>query len=86
MYNNIQTEADQLGFFGEYGGQFVPETLMPAVLELKQAYNKAKKDPQFQQELNDYLTEYVGRATPLTFAQSYTQRLGGAKIYLKEKT
>lgn len=43
MYNNIQTEADQLGFFGEYGGQFVPETLMPAVLELKQAYNKAKK-------------------------------------------
>ncbi|MDU4449774.1 MAG: tryptophan synthase subunit beta, partial [Staphylococcus lugdunensis] len=59
MYNNIQTEADQLGFFGEYGGQFVPETLMPAVLELKQAYNKAKKDPQFQQELNDYLTEYV---------------------------
>ncbi|AMG63117.1 tryptophan synthase subunit beta [Staphylococcus lugdunensis] len=85
MYNNIQTEADQLGFFGEYGGQFVPETLMPAVLELKQAYNKAKKDPQFQQELNDYLTEYVGRATPLTFAQSYTQRLGGAKIYLKRE-
>lgn len=85
MYNNIQTEADQLGFFGEYGGQFVPETLMPAVLELKQAYNKAKKDPQFQQELNDYLTEYVGRATPLIFAQSYTQRLGGAKIYLKRE-
>lgn len=85
MYNNIQTEADQLGFFGEYGGQFVPETLMPAVLELKQAYNKAKKDPQFQQELNDYLTEYVGRATPLTFAQSYTQHLGGAKIYLKRE-
>nr|MDK7246284.1 tryptophan synthase subunit beta [Staphylococcus lugdunensis] len=75
MYNNIQTEADQLGFFGEYGGQFVPETLMPAVLELKQAYNKAKKDPQFQQELNDYLTEYVCRSKPLTFAQSYTQRL-----------
>lgn len=58
---------------------------MPAVLELKQAYNKAKKDPQFQQELNDYLTEYVGRATPLTFAQSYTQHLGGAKIYLKRE-
>lgn len=60
MYN-IQTEADELGFFGEYGGQYVPETLMPAIIELKQAYNKAKQDQSFQDELTYYLKEYVGR-------------------------
>ncbi|MDM7864060.1 tryptophan synthase subunit beta [Staphylococcus borealis] len=82
---NIQTEVDELGFFGEYGGQYVPETLMPAIIELKQAYEKAKNDRSFQDELSYYLKEYVGRETPLTYAKSYTQALGGAQIYLKRE-
>lgn len=84
MYN-IQTEADELGFFGEYGGQYVPETLMPAIIELKQAYNMAKQDQSFQDELTYYLKEYVGRETPLTYAKSYSEALGGAQIYLKRE-
>ena len=84
MYN-IQTEADELGFFGEYGGQYVPETLMPAIIELKQAYNKAKQDQSFQDELTYYLKEYVGRETSLTYAKSYSEALGGAQIYLKRE-
>lgn len=82
---NIQTEADELGFFGEYGGQYVPETLMPAIIELKQAYNHAKNDKSFQEELAYYLKDYVGRETPLTYAKSFTEQLGGAKIYLKRE-
>ena len=81
----IQTEANELGFFGEYGGQYVPETLMPAIIELKRAYKKAKNDPKFQQEIAYYLKDYVGRETPLTYAKSYTETLGGAKIYLKRE-
>ncbi|MCH4389656.1 MULTISPECIES: tryptophan synthase subunit beta [Staphylococcus] len=84
MYN-IQTEADELGFFGEYGGKYVPETLMPAIIELKQAYNKAKQDQSFQDELTYYLKEYVGRETPLTYAKSFSEALGGAQIYLKRE-
>ena len=80
MIENIQTEADAFGFFGNYGGQYVPETLMPAIQELKQAYQDAKNDPQFQIELDDYLKDYVGRETPLTYAKSYSELLGGAKI------
>lgn len=64
----IQTEVDELGFFGEYGGQYVPETLMPAIIELKKAYEDAKLDTHFKEEFNYYLSEYVGRETPLTFA------------------
>ncbi|SCT50446.1 Tryptophan synthase beta chain [Staphylococcus aureus] len=85
MNKQIQTEADELGFFGEYGGQYVPETLMPAIIELKKAYKEAKADPEFQRELEYYLSEYVGRTTPLTYAASYTESLGGAKIYLKRE-
>ena len=81
----IQTEANELGFFGEYGGQYVPETLMPAIIELKRAYKKAKNDPKFQQKIAYYLKDYVGRETPLTYAKSYTETLGGAKIYLKRE-
>ena len=81
----IQTEVDELGFFGEYGGQYVPETLMPAIIELKKAYEDAKSDTHFKEEFNYYLSEYVGRETPLTFAESYTKLLGGAKIYLKRE-
>lgn len=67
------------------GGQYVPETLMPAIIELKKAYHVAKKDQSFQEELDYYLREYVGRETPLTYAKSYSEQLGGAKIYLKRE-
>ena len=73
------------GRFGEFGGRFVPETVMPALLELEKAYLSAKKDKNFQKELNYYLCEYAGRPSPLYFAQRLTKRLGGAKIYLKRE-
>ncbi|MCB9076324.1 MAG: tryptophan synthase subunit beta [Anaerolineaceae bacterium] len=73
------------GKFGPYGGQFVPETLMPALAELEQAYEAAKADPQFQMGLDHLLKTYVGRPSPLTFAGRLTEKLGGAKIYLKRE-
>jgi len=76
---------DKHGRFGEFGGMFVPETVMPAILELEKAYLSAKKDKKFQEELNYYLREYAGRPSPLYFAQRLTKRLGGAKIYLKRE-
>lgn len=76
---------DERGHFGPYGGRFVPETLMPALFELEAAYHKIKNDPEFQKELEYYLKEYVGRATPLYFAEKLTQRIDGAKIYLKRE-
>ena len=76
-------QPDSKGFYGRFGGQFVPETLMTAVLELDQAYRQAKKDPAFQAELADLLKDYVGRETPLYFAKRLTDHIGGAKIYLK---
>lgn len=82
---HIQTEADELGFFGSYGGQYVPETLMPAVQELSQTYQKLKNDETFQKTLDGILKDYVSRATPLTFAKRWTEKLGGAKIYLKRE-
>lgn len=81
----IQSEADSNGFFGEYGGKYVPETLIPAIDELKAAYDEAKQDPEFQRDYHHYLKHYVGRETPLTYADSYTKALGGAKIYLKRE-
>ncbi len=78
-------QPDQRGFFGEYGGQFVPETLMTAVIELDQAYREAKQDPTFQAELDDLLKNYVGRETPLYYAKRLTDYIGGAKIYLKRE-
>ncbi|MGH7235755.1 MAG: tryptophan synthase subunit beta [Nitrospiraceae bacterium] len=76
---------DTHGRFGKYGGRYVPETLMPALLELEQAYLKARRDRRFQAELDQYLKLYVGRPTPLYFAEKLTRRLGGAKIYLKRE-
>src|SRR3989475_379862 len=73
------------GRFGKYGGRYVPETLMPALLELEQAYLKARRDRRFQAELDRYLRLYVGRPTPLYFAEKLTRRVGGAKIYLKRE-
>ncbi len=72
-------------YFGEYGGQFVPETLMPALEEFETSFLKYQKDPEFQAELQHYLTNYVGRPTPLYFAESLTKHFGGAKIYLKRE-
>lgn len=76
---------DCKGHFGTFGGRFVPETLMPALEELTLAYEEARSDPSFQEELNYYLRDYVGRPTPLYFAERLTRYLGGAKIYLKRE-
>ena len=78
-------QPDVKGFYGKFGGQFVPETLMTAILELAQAYQEAKQDPGFQAELDALLKNYVGRETPLYFAKRLTQHIGGAKIYLKRE-
>jgi len=76
---------ERKGYFGKYGGRFVPETLMGALEELEAAYLEAKNDPRFQEELDYYLREYAGRPTPLYFAENLTKKLGGAKIYLKRE-
>ncbi len=76
---------DAHGHFGKYGGMFVPETLMSALTELSGHYEKAKADPAFQKELDGLLHEYVGRPTPLYFAERWTEKLGGARIYLKRE-
>jgi len=72
-------------YFGKYGGQFVPETLVPALQELAEAYVRFSQDKGFQDELAHYLKDYAGRETPLYFAASLTERCGGAKIYLKRE-
>jgi len=76
---------DEKGHFGIYGGRFVPETLMQAVLELGKAYEEAKNDESFQQDLTYLLKEYVGRETPLYFAENLSKHAKGAKIYLKRE-
>ena len=76
---------DPAGYFELYGGRYVPETLMPVLVEMEQAYLAAKNDAAFQAELSALLRDYVGRPTPLTFAKRLTGRLGGAKIYLKRE-
>ncbi|GAA0320679.1 tryptophan synthase subunit beta [Oceanobacillus sp. FSL W7-1293] len=79
------TFPDKSGKYGKFGGRYVPELLMPAVLELEEAYEAAKNDPSFQEELNNYLTEYIGRTTPLYEAEQLSKHLGGPKIYLKRE-
>jgi len=71
--------------FGPYGGQFVPETLMPALIELEEAFVAAKSDSAFQQEFNGLMASFVGRPTPLTYAKRLSEKLGGAQIYLKRE-
>ena len=78
-------QPDQTGHFGEFGGRFVPETLIPALDELTAEYEKAKADPTFQEELDYYLRDYIGRPTPLYFAERITRELGGARIYIKRE-
>lgn len=76
---------DKRGHFGMYGGRYVPETLMQAVTELETEYKKVQQDPAFHEELNSLLKDYVGRETPLYFAENLTKYAGGAKIYLKRE-
>ena len=73
------------GKYGKYGGRFVPEVLMAAIKELEEAYEKARKDLAFQKQLDYYLSEFVGRPTPLYYAENLTRKLGGAKIYIKRE-
>jgi len=73
------------GKFGEFGGKYIPETLVPAVEELEESYLKFKDDKDFKEELDYYLREYAGRPTPLYYAKNLTERVGGAKIYLKRE-
>ena len=73
------------GRFGIHGGQYIPETLMNAVIELEEAYNRCKNDPEFNRELTELLNEYAGRPSRLYYAEKMTRDLGGAKIYLKRE-
>ncbi|HTK87023.1 MAG TPA: tryptophan synthase subunit beta [Nitrospiraceae bacterium] len=81
----MTTQPNNQGRFGQFGGRYVPETLMPALLELERAYAKARTDRSFHAELTHYLKDYVGRPTSLYFAERLTKKLGGAKIYLKRE-
>ncbi|WEV61125.1 tryptophan synthase subunit beta [Streptococcaceae bacterium ESL0729] len=76
---------DEKGFYGDFGGQFIPESLITAVKELQEAYEASRDDQEFQAEFEDLLRNYVGRENPLYFAKNLTEKLGGAKIYLKRE-
>jgi tryptophan synthase beta chain len=83
--NDYTAYPDRSGRFGDYGGRYVPETLMPLVHELEAAFRAAIADPAFRGELDGYLTHYVGRPSPLYFAERLTRKFGGAKVYLKRE-
>ncbi len=81
--NSYRTAPDERGHFGMFGGRFVAETLMPLILEVEKAYKASKTDPSFRAEMDYFLKHYVGRPSPLYFAERLTEHLGGAKIYFK---
>ena len=81
--NSYKQLPDDKGYFGNFGGRYVSETLMPLILEVEKEYNKIKNDNQFQNELKYYLKNYIGRPSPLLFAERITKNLGGPKIYFK---
>jgi tryptophan synthase beta chain len=81
----MHTLPDRHGHFGIFGGRYVAETLMPALLDLEAAYRRLRRDREFRHELADYLRQYVGRETPLYFAAHLSAKLGGAKVYLKRE-
>ena len=83
--NSFRTGPDERGHFGLYGGRFVAETLMPLILELEQAYADAKNDPLFRKQMDGYLKDYVGRPSPLYFAERLSEHLRGAKVYFKRE-
>ena len=80
-----EAKSKSRGRFGQHGGQYIPETLMNAVIELEEAYDKYKNDPEFNRELTDLLNDYAGRPSRLYYAKKMTKDLGGAKIYLKRE-
>ena len=81
--NSFRTQPDERGHFGDYGGRYVAETLMPLILDLEREYRKAQNDPSFQAQFDDLLEHYVGRPSPLYFAERLTEALGGAQIWFK---
>ena len=81
--NTYKSGPNEKGFFGEYGGQYVAETLMPLIQDLEKAYKVAKKDTSFKSEMDYLLKHYVGRPSPLYFAERLTKHFGGGKIYFK---
>lgn len=81
--NTYRTGPDEFGHFGIFGGRYVAETLMPLILEVEKSYETAKADPNFQAELDQFLAHYVGRPSPLYFAERLTEYFGGPKIYFK---
>ena len=81
--NSFRNQPDERGHFGQFGGRYVAETLMPLILDLEQEYRKAKADPAFQAEFDDLLEHYVGRPSPLYFAPRLTEELGGAQVWFK---
>ncbi len=81
--NTYRSGPDEQGHFGMFGGRYVAETLMPLILDLEKAWNEAKNDPSFQAELDHWAKHYVGRPSPMYFAERLTEHLGGAKIYFK---
>jgi len=83
--NTLREGPDESGHFGIYGGQFVAETLMPLIHEVSAAFEAASNDPEFAREKDYYLTQYVGRPTPLYYAERLTKHLGGAKVYFKRE-
>lgn len=83
--DSLKNLPDKKGYFGEYGGQFIPPELEPAFAEIEKSYDEAKKDPKFIEEYSDLLKNYVGRPSPLYFAKNLTRLSGGAKIYLKRE-
>ncbi|PIE06567.1 MAG: tryptophan synthase subunit beta [Rhodobacterales bacterium] len=83
LFNSFMNGPDENGRFGSFGGRFVSETLMPLILDLEAEYEKARTDPAFWAEMDDLWTHYVGRPSPLYFAERLTDELGGARIYLK---
>ena len=85
MAETLKQQPDAGGHYGQFGGMFVPETLMAPLQELAVAYDEARADPAFQAELDGLLADYCGRPTPLYFAERWTERLGGARIYLKRE-
>jgi tryptophan synthase beta chain len=81
--NSFRNQPDERGHFGDYGGRYVAETLMPLILDLEREYRKAQADPQFQAQFDDLLEHYVGRPSPLYFAPRLTEELGGAQVWFK---
>ena len=81
--NTLKNGPDEKGYYGEFGGRYAPEILIPNLIELDEAFNEAIKDKKFLEEFNYYLNEWVGRPNPLYFAEELTKKIGGAKIYFK---